>query len=48
MRDSQRVVILRDRRKVGELTAGQISEQAIMQMIAAPSADSEALVHPHP
>ena len=48
VRDSQRVVILRDRRKVGELAAGQVSEQAIMQMIAAPSPESAAVLHPHP
>ena len=48
VRDSQRVVILRDRRKVGELTSGQISEQAIMQMIAAPNAESEAFLSPQP
>ena len=46
MRDSQRVVILRDRKKVGELTAGQISEHAVMNMIAAPTAASEAVLHP--
>ena len=48
VRDSQRVIILRDRRKVGELAAGQISEQAIMQMIAAPSAEFQAALHPAP
>ena len=48
VRDSQRVVILRDRRKVGELAGGEISEQAIMQMIAAPSAESQAVLHPTP
>lgn len=37
VRDSQRVVILRDRRKVGELLAGEISEHAIMHLIAAPA-----------
>ncbi len=34
VRQSQRVVVLRDRRKVDELTEGQISEAAIMQSIA--------------
>jgi monosaccharide-transporting ATPase len=34
VRQSQRVVVLRDRRKVGELTEGEISEEAIMQSIA--------------
>jgi len=34
VRDSQRVVVLRDRAKVGELAGEQITEQAIMQMIA--------------
>jgi galactofuranose transport system ATP-binding protein len=34
VRQSQRVVILRDRRKVGELTEAEISEEAIMQSIA--------------
>ncbi len=46
VRDSQRVIILRDRRKVGELAAEQISEQAIMQMIAAPTGESQAVLHP--
>ena len=44
VRDSQRVVVLRDRRKAGELLAGQISEHAIMAMIAAPGAGDEATV----
>ena len=35
VRDSQRVVVLRDRAKVGELSGGQISEEAIMHAIAA-------------
>jgi ABC-type sugar transport system ATPase subunit len=39
VRQSQRVVILRDRRKVGELTESEISEEAIMQSIA--TADME-------
>ncbi len=34
VRQSQRVVVLRDRRKVNELREGQISEEAIMQSIA--------------
>ena len=33
-RDSQRVVVLRDRAKVGELTGKQISEENIMHTIA--------------
>jgi monosaccharide-transporting ATPase len=34
VRQSQRVVVLRDRRKVDELTEGEISEEAIMHSIA--------------
>jgi galactofuranose transport system ATP-binding protein len=34
VRQSQRVIVLRDRRKVDELTEGDISEDAIMQSIA--------------
>jgi simple sugar transport system ATP-binding protein len=34
VRDSQRVIVLRDRTKVGELTGSEISEQAIMHAIA--------------
>jgi simple sugar transport system ATP-binding protein len=34
VRDSERVVVMRDRRKVGELTGDQISEQKIMDTIA--------------
>jgi galactofuranose transport system ATP-binding protein len=34
VRQSQRVVVLRDRRKVGELTGEEISEEAIMHSIA--------------
>jgi monosaccharide-transporting ATPase len=34
VRQSQRVVVLRDRQKIGELTEGEISEEAIMQSIA--------------
>jgi galactofuranose transport system ATP-binding protein len=35
VRQSQRVVVLRDRRKVAEITEGNISLDAIMQAIAA-------------
>ena len=45
VRDSQRLVVLRDRRKVGELLAGQVSEHAIMTMIAAPGTEDGAAVH---
>ncbi|MDP6543206.1 MAG: sugar ABC transporter ATP-binding protein [Phycisphaerae bacterium] len=34
VRDSQRVVVLRDRRQIGQLTGEQITEPAIMHMIA--------------
>ena len=34
VRDSQRVIVLRDRAKVGELRGSQISEDAIMRAIA--------------
>jgi len=34
VRQSQRVVVLRDRQKIGELTEGEISEESIMQSIA--------------
>ncbi|MGA8660535.1 MAG: sugar ABC transporter ATP-binding protein [Chthoniobacterales bacterium] len=34
VRQSQRVVVLRDRRKVGELTEAEISEEAIVESIA--------------
>ena len=34
VRDSQRVVVLRDRQQIGQLTGKQITEPAIMQMIA--------------
>jgi galactofuranose transport system ATP-binding protein len=34
VRQSQRVVVLRDRQKIGELTEGEISEEAIMHSIA--------------
>ena len=39
VRQSQRVVVLRDRRKVGELTEAAISEQAIMESIASHSSE---------
>ena len=45
VRDSQRVVILRDRRKVGELAGAEISEHAIMNLIAAPAPESTAAPH---
>lgn len=45
VRTSQRVVILRDRKKVGELAGEAISEHAIMNQIAAPTAESEAVLH---
>lgn len=44
VRDSQRVVVLRDRRKVGELAGEQINEEAIMRTIAAPTKESAELV----
>jgi hypothetical protein len=34
VRDCQRVVVLRDRRKIGELTGDEIDEHSIMGMIA--------------
>ena len=34
VRDSQRVIVMRDRRQIGQLTGQQITEPAIMQMIA--------------
>jgi len=34
VRDSQRVVVLRDREQIGQLAGEQITEPAIMQMIA--------------
>jgi simple sugar transport system ATP-binding protein len=37
VRSSRRVVVLRDRRKVGELTGEQITEQRIMSTIASGS-----------
>jgi galactofuranose transport system ATP-binding protein len=39
VRQSQRVVVLRDRRKVDELTEAAISEQAIMESIASHSSE---------
>jgi simple sugar transport system ATP-binding protein len=40
VRQSQRVVVLRDRRKVAEITEGEISGDAIMQAIATNQAES--------
>lgn len=37
VRDSDRVVVLRDRAKIGELTGEAITEQAIMRLIAQPA-----------
>ena len=34
VRDSQRVIVLRDRQQIGQLTGEQITEPAIMHMIA--------------
>ena len=34
VRDSQRVVVMRDRRQIGQLVGAQITEPAIMHMIA--------------
>ena len=34
VRDCQRVVVLRDRGKVGELTGSEINEHAVMRTIA--------------
>lgn len=45
VRTSERVVILRDRRNVGELAGQAISEHAIMNQIAVPVAESEAPTH---
>ncbi len=45
VRTSQRVVILRDRKKVGELAGEAISEHAIMSQIAAPTAESKDVLH---
>jgi monosaccharide-transporting ATPase len=42
VRDSQRVVVLRDRVKVGELTGAQITEEAIMHTIAREQPDPPA------
>ena len=41
VRDSHRVVVLRDRKKVCELTGGQIDLAAIMKAIAAQAANDE-------
>jgi simple sugar transport system ATP-binding protein len=43
VRNSHRVVVLRDRRKVGELAQNEISEAAIVQAIAAPTSEHESL-----
>ena len=40
VRDSQRVVVLRDRRRIGELLGDEITEQAIMRMIAGHEEDA--------
>jgi len=40
VRDSQRVVVLRDRRRIGELLGDQITEQAVMRMIAGHEEDN--------
>jgi galactofuranose transport system ATP-binding protein len=42
VRQSQRVLVLRDRRKVGELTEHQISEAAIMEAIATQNLEQTA------
>jgi len=34
VRDSQRVVVLRDRQQIGQLAGKQITERAIMHLIA--------------
>jgi len=34
VRDCQKVIVLRDRQKVGELTGGQITERTVMHTIA--------------
>jgi monosaccharide-transporting ATPase len=34
VRDSQKVIVLRDRKQIGQLTGEQITEPAIMHMIA--------------
>ena len=46
VRTSQRVVILRDRKKVGELAGEEINEHAIMNKIAAPAEESEGMKNP--
>ena len=45
VRTSQRVIILRDRKKVGELVGEAITEHAVMNQIAAPTAESETILH---
>jgi len=42
VRDSQRVLVLRDRKVVGELIGDQITERAIMNTIAAPTPEGTA------
>jgi monosaccharide-transporting ATPase len=46
VRDSQRVIVLRDRAKVGELTGPQITEETIMHTIAAPPPGSGSAAGP--
>jgi simple sugar transport system ATP-binding protein len=43
VRTSQRVIVLRDHKKVGELVGSEIKEHAIMNQIAAATADSEVV-----
>jgi simple sugar transport system ATP-binding protein len=45
VRTSQRVLILRDHKKVGELAGAEINEHAIMNQIAAATAESEGVSH---
>ena len=45
VRNSQRVIVLRDRRKVGELGPDQISEANIMQAIAAQFPAKKVTIH---
>ncbi|HEY8900836.1 MAG TPA: sugar ABC transporter ATP-binding protein [Chthoniobacterales bacterium] len=42
VRTSQRVVVLRDRKKVGEFAGAEINEHAIMNQIAAPAAEASS------
>ena len=39
VRDSDRVVVLRDRKKMGELSGAAIDLEAIMKMIAGPATE---------